>query len=93
MKALDPVKLNKWLLPDVDQEKMTTSEPDVFVGGDLAGCANTTVESVNDGKQAAWYMHMYLQVRMWAWHMYHVGVACACSTCTSQVVPPHAHHK
>ena len=41
---------------------MTTSEPNVFCGGDLAGYANTTVESVNDGKQAAWHMHRYLQV-------------------------------
>ncbi len=41
---------------------MATSEPNVFVGGDLAGSANTTVESVNDGKQAAWYIHQYLQV-------------------------------
>ena len=43
---------------------MATSEPNVFCGGDLAGVANTTVESVNDGKQAAWYMHMHLQVRV-----------------------------
>ena len=41
---------------------MVSSEPNVFCGGDLAGCANTTVESVNDGKQAAWHMHRYLQV-------------------------------
>ena len=43
-------------------ETMVTSEPDVFVGGDLGGVANISVESVNDGKQAAWYMHQYLQV-------------------------------
>lgn len=34
----------------------------VFSGGDLAGIADTTVESVNDGKTAAWHMHCYLQV-------------------------------
>ena len=28
----------------------------------MAGVANTTVESVNDGKQAAWFIHQYLQV-------------------------------
>ena len=60
--ALSPVKLNKWGLPEVDVETMTTSVESVFCGGDLAGYANTTVESVNDGKQAAWYMHQYLQV-------------------------------
>lgn len=61
IKALEPLKLNKWGYPEVDLETMATSEPNVFCGGDLAGVANTTVESVNDGKQAAWYMHMHLQ--------------------------------
>ena len=41
---------------------MSTSEPGVFSGGDLAGVANTTVESVNDGKTASWYIHKYIQV-------------------------------
>ena len=41
---------------------METSEPWVFCGGDLAGVAQTTVESVNDGKQASWHIHKYLQV-------------------------------
>ena len=41
---------------------MRSSEPGVFCGGDVAGVANTTVESTNDGKQAAWHMHKYLQV-------------------------------
>lgn len=65
--ALSPVKLNKWGLPDVEPETMCTSVEGVYCGGDLAGAANTTVESVNDGKQAAWYIHQYLQVgRMYA---------------------------
>ena len=59
-----PVKFNRWGLPEVDQQTMQTSEPNVWCGGDLAGLANTTVESVNDGKQAAWYMHCYLQVHV-----------------------------
>ncbi|XP_064387125.1 dihydropyrimidine dehydrogenase [NADP(+)]-like [Halichondria panicea] len=59
--ALSPVKLNKWGLPEVDVETMATSIEGVYCGGDLAGFANTTVESVNDGKQAAWYLHQYLQ--------------------------------
>lgn len=41
---------------------MQTSEPWVFAGGDIVGVANTTVESVNDGKQASWYIHKYIQV-------------------------------
>lgn len=60
--ALSPIQLNEWNLPKVDLKTYQTSLPQVFCGGDLAGVANTTVESVNDGKTAAWYMHCYLQV-------------------------------
>lgn len=69
IKALEPLKFNKWGLPEVDSDTMSSSEPGVFCGGDVAGVASTTVESTNDGKQAAWYMHKYLQV--WAkWWTY-----------------------
>ena len=61
--ALEPVRLTKWNLP---VETMVTSEPDVFVGGDVGGVTNTTAESVNDG---AWYMHQYLQVFVCSSHM------------------------
>ncbi|XP_073705526.1 dihydropyrimidine dehydrogenase [NADP(+)] [Garra rufa] len=60
-KALEPVKLNGWGTPEVNSETMQTSEPWVFAGGDIAGLANTTVESVNDGKQASWHIHKYIQ--------------------------------
>lgn len=56
------MKVNKWGLPETDPNTMSTSEPDVFCGGDLAGVAQTTVESVNDGKQASGHIHKYLQV-------------------------------
>uniref|UniRef100_A0A7E4UTH7 Dihydropyrimidine dehydrogenase [NADP(+)] n=1 Tax=Panagrellus redivivus TaxID=6233 RepID=A0A7E4UTH7_PANRE len=59
--ALAPVKLNKWGTPEVDRSTQGTSDPAVFVGGDIGGVAETTVESVNDGKTAAWYIHKYLQ--------------------------------
>lgn len=62
MNALKPLKFNSWGLPEIDEETMASSERDVFCGGDVAGVANTTVESVNDGKQAAWYIHCYIQV-------------------------------
>lgn len=61
IRAMAPVKMNKWGLPEVDQVNMTTSVPGVFCGGDLAGVAQTTVESVNDGKTAAWSIHKYIQ--------------------------------
>nr|XP_012218398.1 PREDICTED: dihydropyrimidine dehydrogenase [NADP(+)] [Linepithema humile] len=60
-RAMEPIKMNKWNLPEVDETTMTTSVPGVFCGGDLAGVAQTTVESVNDGKTAAWYIHKYIQ--------------------------------
>ncbi|CAB4009088.1 dihydropyrimidine dehydrogenase [NADP(+)]-like, partial [Paramuricea clavata] len=59
--AMKPLKFNSWGSPEVNDETMETSEVDVFCGGDIAGVANTTVECVNDGKTAAWYMHKYLQ--------------------------------
>ncbi|KAK2149295.1 hypothetical protein LSH36_457g04013 [Paralvinella palmiformis] len=61
MEAMAPIKLNKYGLPEVDDVTMQTSEPSVFCGGDIAGVAQTTVESVNDGKQASWFIHKYLQ--------------------------------
>lgn len=62
--ALAPVRLSRWGTPEVNTETMQTSEPWVFAGGDIAGLANTTVESVNDGKQASWHMHRYIQVNL-----------------------------
>ncbi|XP_038127449.1 dihydropyrimidine dehydrogenase [NADP(+)] [Cyprinodon tularosa] len=61
IKAMAPVKLTRWDTPEVNTETMQTSEPWVFAGGDVAGLANTTVESVNDGKQASWHIHRYIQ--------------------------------
>lgn len=60
--AMSPVKFNKWGFPEINPETMVTSETNVWCGGDIAGVANTTVESVNDGKQASWFIHQYLQV-------------------------------
>ncbi|XP_062847503.1 dihydropyrimidine dehydrogenase a, tandem duplicate 1 isoform X2 [Trichomycterus rosablanca] len=59
--AMAPIRLNRWGLPELNLESMQCSEPWVFAGGDVAGLANTTVESVNDGKQASWHIHKYLQ--------------------------------
>lgn len=67
LQAVAPLKFNKWGYPEVDPVSMVTSEANVFCGGDLAGVATTTVESVNDGKQAAWHMHEYLQVGGASW--------------------------
>lgn len=61
IQALAPVPLNTWGLPDIDEKTQQTSVKNVFAGGDLGGYSGTTVESVNDGKTAAWYMHCHLQ--------------------------------
>lgn len=60
--AMAPIRLNRWGLPELNVESMQCSEPWVFAGGDVTGFANTSVESVNDGKQASWHIHKYLQV-------------------------------
>ncbi|KAM9326309.1 dihydropyrimidine dehydrogenase [NADP(+)] [Gastrophryne carolinensis] len=61
IEAMKPIKFNRWGLPEINSETMQTSEPGVFAGGDIGGLANTTVESVNDGKQASWHIHKYIQ--------------------------------
>ncbi|CAF0914507.1 unnamed protein product [Rotaria sp. Silwood1] len=61
IQALEPLQLDKYSYPVVDLKAMSTSVPGVFCGGDLAKVASTTVESVNDGKTAAWHMHRFLQ--------------------------------
>jgi dihydropyrimidine dehydrogenase (NADP+) len=68
-----PLRFNRWGLPEVDPDTMQSSEPGVFCGGDLAGISETTVESVNDGKTAAWFMHKYLQVSPVKFSLY-VGI-------------------
>lgn len=46
---MSPVPLNAWNLPKVNGKTQQTELSQVFCGGDLAGSADTTVESVNDG--------------------------------------------
>lgn len=48
--ALEGVKMNRWGQPEVDPQTQKTSLDWVFAGGDVGGVAETTVESVNDGK-------------------------------------------
>uniref|UniRef100_A0A7S3Z4B0 dihydropyrimidine dehydrogenase (NADP(+)) n=3 Tax=Lotharella globosa TaxID=91324 RepID=A0A7S3Z4B0_9EUKA len=55
------VDLDSWGYPVVDPSTQGTSDPSVFVGGDLGGVTKLTVEAAADGKLAAWSMHQYLQ--------------------------------
>ncbi|XP_076321601.1 dihydropyrimidine dehydrogenase [NADP(+)]-like isoform X3 [Tachypleus tridentatus] len=61
LQAIEPLKLTNLGLPEVEKSTMQSSEKWVFCGGDLAGVAETTVEAVNDGKTAAWFIHKFLQ--------------------------------
>lgn len=60
--ALKPLEINEYNLPKVNFHTMQSSHPAIWCGGDIAGVAETTVESVNDGKTAAWYIHCHLEV-------------------------------
>ncbi|KAK4305850.1 hypothetical protein Pmani_022292 [Petrolisthes manimaculis] len=55
------MKLNRWGTPAINTSTMSSSVGGVYCGGDIGGVAETTVESVNDGKTAAWAIHTYLQ--------------------------------
>jgi len=59
--AFGEIEKDKWGLPKIDAQTGRSSEPWLFFGGDITGNANTTVEAVNDGKTASWYIHEYLQ--------------------------------
>lgn len=60
--AMQPLAFNKWGKADVNPETMAAkgSEDWLFAGGDISG-SGTTVEAVNDGKTAAWPMHLAIQ--------------------------------
>eukprot|EP01129_Flabellula_baltica_P010680 TRINITY_DN4535_c0_g1_i1.p1 TRINITY_DN4535_c0_g1~~TRINITY_DN4535_c0_g1_i1.p1 ORF type:complete len:971 (-),score=260.37 TRINITY_DN4535_c0_g1_i1:280-3192(-) len=61
LEALNPVPLNKWSEVDIDPVTMQVKGVEwAFAGGDSVG-SGTTVEAVNDGKQASWHIHKYLQ--------------------------------
>uniref|UniRef100_A0A914L274 Dihydropyrimidine dehydrogenase [NADP(+)] n=1 Tax=Meloidogyne incognita TaxID=6306 RepID=A0A914L274_MELIC len=59
--AIKPLKFDNNGIPIVNTRTQQSSENWVFLGGDVAGVAETTVESVNDGKTAAWHIHRYIQ--------------------------------
>lgn len=59
VEALEPLALDaKSGCAAIDRQTMQADGvPWLFAGGDIGGVAETTVEAVNDGKQAAWFMH------------------------------------
>lgn len=60
--SLDEVMdLDQWGYPVVCPETQVSSNPSVYVGGDLGGVTKLTVEAAADGKLAAWGMHKFIQ--------------------------------
>jgi dihydropyrimidine dehydrogenase (NADP+) len=60
IQSMDPLRFKNGLAV-VDPETMQAGEvPWLFAGGDLVG-STTTVQAANDGKQASWFIHKYLQ--------------------------------
>uniref|UniRef100_T1HA86 Pyr_redox_2 domain-containing protein n=1 Tax=Rhodnius prolixus TaxID=13249 RepID=T1HA86_RHOPR len=60
IEALKPLNLTEHGVPSLDPISLSTSVPGVFCGGDITGYTETTVEAVNDGKNAAWNIHKHI---------------------------------
>merc|ERR1712137_266376 len=59
VEACSPLKIEGGSIK-VDDVTGATEVDWIFAGGDIVG-NGTTVEAVNDGKQAAWWVHKYIQ--------------------------------
>eukprot|EP00698_Gefionella_okellyi_P015562 TRINITY_DN4394_c0_g2_i1.p1 TRINITY_DN4394_c0_g2~~TRINITY_DN4394_c0_g2_i1.p1 ORF type:complete len:1025 (+),score=213.34 TRINITY_DN4394_c0_g2_i1:328-3402(+) len=60
VEACKPVVFGEDGSSDYNTATGQTGVPWVFIGGDLAG-SHTSVEAVNDGKTASWFMHKFVQ--------------------------------
>ena len=60
--ATPALKTNKWGYIEVD-DKLATSVPGVYAGGDIVRGAATVILAMGDGKKAAGSIHEYLQNR------------------------------
>lgn len=61
MDALKPLKVKSSGIADIDPFTMQAKDAEwLFCGGDLVG-SGTTVEAANDGKNASWNLHKYIQ--------------------------------
>lgn len=59
MDACKPLTINQYGRVDVN-DQMKTAVDGIFAGGDVVG-NGTTVEAVNDGKTASWWIHKHVQ--------------------------------
>ncbi len=59
--AIQSLETTRWGTIVVDEEKMQTSIPEIFAGGDIVRGGATVILAMGDGKRAAQSMHQYLQ--------------------------------
>lgn len=59
--SLPQLKTTKWGTIVVDEEKLQSSMPEMFAGGDIVRGGATVILAMGDGRNAAASMHIYLQ--------------------------------
>ena len=59
--CLPDLKVTKWGTIVVDEDKMQSSIPDMFAGGDIVRGGATVILAMGDGRKAAENMHVFLQ--------------------------------
>lgn len=62
--SLPQLETTKWGTIVVDEEKLQTSIPEMFAGGDIVRGGATVILAMGDGRQAAAAMHKYLQEKL-----------------------------
>ena len=62
--CLPDLKVTKWGTIIVDEDKMQSSIPEMFAGGDIVRGGATVILAMGDGRKAAENMHQYLQKKL-----------------------------
>jgi len=62
--ALPQLETTRWGTIVVDEEKLQTSMPEMFAGGDIVRGGATVILAMGDGRNAASAMHTYLQEKL-----------------------------
>ncbi len=62
--SLPQLETTRWGTIVVDEEKLQTSMPEMFAGGDIVRGGATVILAMGDGRNAAAAMHTYLQAKL-----------------------------
>ncbi len=62
--CLPELSVSRWGTIIVDDDKMESSIPGMFAGGDIVRGGATVILAMGDGRRAAEHMHQYLQQKM-----------------------------